>query len=194
MKTNKLLHFAGIAFACMVLFACNSSYTPKPRGFQRIDLPQHVYANATVEACHYSFDLPNYAILHHDPYPGGDQCWYNVIFPTFNATLHLSYIDVTNRNQLFKLIDDSRELVFKHVNKADEIIENYVNAPAGKGIFYELEGNTATNAQFYITDSSSHFLRGSLYFNVRTNLDSIQPSLAFLKKDMLHLLESLQWQ
>jgi gliding motility-associated lipoprotein GldD len=78
--------------------------------------------------------------------------------------------------------------------KADEIFENYISRPGKYGIFYELDGNTATNAQFYITDSTKHFLRGSLYFNAATNQDSIAPVLAYLKKDMLRLIETLEWK
>lgn len=178
----------------ITLSACNDAYTPKPRGYQRIDFPAKNYHKQLVEGCHYELEIPEYAYLHRDPYPTAEECWYNIIFPTFNATLHLSYLDIKDRKQLFKLIGDSRELVFKHVIKADEIIENYISTPAGKGIFYELEGNTATNAQFYITDSTSHFLRGSLYFNVRTNLDSITPSLNYLKKDMLNMVQTLRWK
>jgi gliding motility-associated lipoprotein GldD len=85
-------------------------------------------------------------------------------------------------------------MVFKHVMRADQIIENYINTPQFHGIFYELDGSTATNAQFYVTDSTHHFLRGSLYFNSRTNQDSIAPVLAHLKKDVIHLINTLEWK
>jgi gliding motility-associated lipoprotein GldD len=78
--------------------------------------------------------------------------------------------------------------------RADQIIENYINTPNFHGIYYELEGSTATNVQFYITDSTSHFLRGSLYFNSKTNQDSIAPVLKFLKADILHLIETVEWK
>jgi gliding motility-associated lipoprotein GldD len=78
--------------------------------------------------------------------------------------------------------------------KADEIFENYISKPGKSGIFYELDGSTATNAQFFITDSTHHFLRGSLYSNAATDQDSIAPVLAFLKKDMLRLIETLEWK
>ena len=85
-------------------------------------------------------------------------------------------------------------MVFKHVIRADQIVENYIQKPKCQGIYYELDGSTATNAQFYVTDSTQHFLRGSLYFNVKTNQDSIAPVLKFLKEDMIRLIETIHWE
>ena len=62
------------------------------------------------------------------------------------------------------------------------------------GIFYELGGNTATALQFYVTDSNRHFMRGSLYFNTKPNRDSLRPAIQFLKKDMLKMIRTLEWQ
>lgn len=167
---------------------------PHPRGYQRIDFPEKAYHRYALSQCDYSFELPEYAEVRPDPYPAAEECWYNVNYKPFGATLHLSYRKVKNRNDLFKLINDSREMVFKHISRADQIIENYIDNKNFRGIYYELDGSTATNAQFYVTDSTEHFLRGSLYFNSRTNADSVAPVLKFLKADMLHLIGSLEWE
>jgi gliding motility-associated lipoprotein GldD len=129
-----------------------------------------------------------------DTFPNAEPCWYNINYKPFNATLHLSYKPVICRDTLFKLLNDSRTMVYKHTMKADEIIENYISKPTKYGIFYELNGNTATNAQFFVTDSTKHFLRGSLYFNTATNQDSIEPVLKFLKADVLKMIQSLEWK
>lgn len=185
---------------CMVLFAMLSacsdktSYTPKPRGFQRMDFPTKAYQRYWLKNCHYEFDLPVYAKVEQDPNFASKDCWYNVQFPQFNATLHLSYLPISTRESLFKMINDSREMVFKHVVKADEIIENYISSTDKHGIFYNLQGNTATNTQFFITDSTHHFLRGSLYFNAHTNSDSLAPALAFVDADVQRLINSLVWK
>jgi len=185
-----------LLFLLSLIFACSDDQqtTPRARGFQRIDLPQKSYTRFTLENCNYSFELPAYAEVKPDPYPSAEECWYNVYYKPFGATLHLSYRKVKDRKDLFKLLNDSREMVFKHVMKADQIVENYINTNQVQGIFYELDGSTATNAQFYVTDSTSHFLRGSLYFNGKTNQDSIAPVLKFIKTDMLKLIETLQWE
>jgi gliding motility-associated lipoprotein GldD len=176
------------------LFACGGEdFTPKPNAYSRIQFPETNYTRYDLKDCNYSFDLADYAIVRNDPYPAADECWYNVHYPQFQATLHLSYRKVKNRDDLFKVINDSREMVYKHVMKADEIVENYISKEKLSGVFYELNGGTATNAQFFVTDSTNNFLRGSLYFNVKTNQDSIAPVLDFLKQDMLHLINSLKW-
>ncbi|MCE2740936.1 MAG: gliding motility lipoprotein GldD [Sphingobacteriales bacterium] len=185
-----------ILISFIVLVSCSSENqtTPRPRGFQRIDYPNKEYDRFYLDACHYSFELPKYGMVKADPYPAAEECWYNIYYKPFGATLHLSYRTIKNRADLFKLLNDSREMVFKHVMRADQIIENYINKPNYHGIYYELDGSTATNAQFYVTDSTQHFLRGSLYFNTRTNQDSIAPVLKFLKADMLRLIETLNWE
>lgn len=183
-----------IIISILVLAACSEDVTvPKPRGFQRIDFPVKKYYRSQ-NPCNYSMDVPEYATVELDKYPNAEPCWYNVQYKPFNATLHLSYKPIANRDTLFKLLNDSRTMVYKHTMKADEIFENYISKSGKSGIFYELDGSTATNAQFFITDSTHHFLRGSLYFNVATNQDSIAPILAFLKKDMLRLIETLEWK
>ncbi|MBP7511245.1 MAG: gliding motility lipoprotein GldD [Bacteroidia bacterium] len=180
----------------LFILGCGDSNqtTPRQRGFQRIEFPEKSYSRLKLENCNYSFELPSYAEVKLDPYPNAEECWYNVYYKPFGATLHLSYRHIKDRKDLFKLLNDSREMVFKHVMKADQIVENYINSNNVQGIFYELDGSTATNAQFYVTDSTNHFLRGSLYFNGKTNQDSIAPVLKFIKKDMLKLIETLNWE
>lgn len=184
---------AFLVLALFGLLSCNEKPIPKPKAYPRIDLPKPSYQRTELPECNYSFDLADFAILRPDPYPTAEECWYNVHYPKFKATLHLSYRPIKNRDDLFKVINDSREMVYKHVMRADEIIENYINANELHGIYYELGGSTATNAQFFVTDSTHHFLRGSLYFNERTEADSVEPVLNFLKKDMLHIIETVKW-
>jgi gliding motility-associated lipoprotein GldD len=184
-----------IAFLFLI-FSCSGdeNSTPRPKGYSRLDFPKRVNQKYELDKCNYSFEQPNYVAVQLDPYPNAEECWYNVQYLPFGATLHLSYKHIKNRDELFLLLNDSREMVFKHVMRADQIIENYINTPQFHGIFYELDGSTATNAQFYVTDSTHHFLRGSLYFNSRTNQDSIAPVLAHLKKDVIHLINTLEWK
>ncbi len=168
--------------------------TPRQRGFQRINFPERVQQKYVLTQCNYSFEQPNYVVVELNSYPNAEECWYNIEYKPFGATLHLSYKSVENREELFKLLNDSRQMVFKHVMRADQIIENYINTNQFHGIFYELDGSTATNAQFYVTDSTHHFLRGSLYFNSKTNQDSIAPVLKHLKEDMIQLINTLNWK
>ena len=60
-------------------------------------------------------------------------------------------------------------------------------------MFYDYAGVTATASQFYLTDSSSHFFRGALYFNTQVS-DSLLPVNNFLKEDIINLIESFRWK
>jgi gliding motility-associated lipoprotein GldD len=190
---NKLIVFLLIITGAFTLSSCQDDFSPKPRGYNRIELLPKGY-HTFDSTCNFAFEIPQYAAIL--PYDGPDArpCWLNIHFPYYNATLHLSYSPVQSENGLFKLIEDSRRLVYKHTIKADEIIENYIERPGKSGIVYELTGNTATALQFYMTDSTQHFLRGSLYFNIRTNPDSVAPVLQYLTNDVEHLISSLHWK
>ena len=61
-------------------------------------------------------------------------------------------------------------------------------------MFYEVVGNAASQAQFYVTDSTQHFLSGSLYFYVKPNYDSILPATEYVKNDIRKIMETLQWK
>jgi gliding motility-associated lipoprotein GldD len=45
-------------------------------------------------------------------------------------------------------------------------------------MFYQVDGNAATNSQFYATDSTKHFLT-AVYFYAKPNFDSIMPAASY---------------
>lgn len=178
----------------IIISSCNNkkSYTPKPRGYFRIEFPQKgymVYDNNQ----HFKFEYPKYSeikILINE----NDSSWININYPEFNGTIHLSYFAV--KDNLPLMLEDSRKLAYKHTIKADAIseqrFENYEDHVYG--ILYDIEGNAASAVQFFLTDSSSHFLRGALYFNVEPNKDSLAPVLNFVRKDIINLIETFEWK
>ena len=186
---KNFLWAAGLLF----LSACGNHYAPKPRGYFRITLPQKEYTRLD-STLPYSFEFPVYAKIVHAEAPDKEPYWVNVAFPRFNAKVHLSY--KTIHNNLYQILEDNRELAFKHTVKADAIQEKMFEAPEKEvyGILYEIKGNTASQVQFFVTDSVKHFLRGSLYFHSVPNKDSIAPVLDFVEKDIVHLIETLKWK
>jgi len=62
------------------------------------------------------------------------------------------------------------------------------------GMFSEVGGNAATNSQFYLTDSTKHFLTGSMYFYAKPNFDSILPAASYIKEDIRRIMESFEWK
>jgi gliding motility-associated lipoprotein GldD len=123
-----------------------------------------------------------------------EPCWINIEFPQFDGKVHISYKVVDNN--LYEYIEDSRNLTYKHTIKADAIRETvYSNELLNvHGILYDIKGNAASSLQFYLTDSLNHFLRGSLYFNVEPDKDSLAPVIAYFKEDIVHLFESFEWK
>jgi gliding motility-associated lipoprotein GldD len=185
--------FPIVLFVAILCVGCGENYVPKPRGFQRIEMPEKEYVSYTSD-CGFSMEIPKYASIDIDRHPDAEKCWYNLSYLPFDATLHLSYKQYHNPKELLKLTEDARTLVYKHTIKADEIYETQINNAYLSGMLYELSGSTATNFQFYVMDSTGNFMRGALYFNSKTDIDSIAPSLSFLKEEVLHSLESLRWK
>lgn len=181
------------------IVSCEEVYLPKPKAYQRIDLPSKIYNKFVSEYCPMIIEYPSYAKVERDTtfFDGKPEhpCWLNVNLPDFNSTLHLSYRDVgLNKSNLDKLVADAYNIAFKHTVKADYIDENIVENGKNYGILYDIGGNTASSVQFFVTDSSQHFLRGSLYFKNEPNIDSLLPVISFLREDILHLMQSIEWK
>lgn len=183
-----------------VLQGCEEPvYTPKPKGYFRIELPEKAYQRFADSKCPYSFEFPVYSkVERHNTFFGediSDSCWLDIVIPELTGEIHLSYKDISKDNTLEKLIEDAHKMAYKHTVRADYIDESVINTPNGLGgMLYELGGNAASNIQFYVTDSTSHFLRGSLYFGASPNQDSLAPVIKFVRADMVHLIETLRWQ
>ncbi|MBD3636091.1 MAG: gliding motility lipoprotein GldD [Crocinitomicaceae bacterium] len=182
--------FIGIVFAA-VLVACGSDepeFYPKPRGYMRLDFPDREYSRYQSD-CDFSFEIPDYfEVVNKD-----DKCNKDIHISRFNASLFLTYIPVdTNLNMN---IEYSRKLVYDHSIKADEIQEALIQNPQNRayGMKYNIVGNAASPYQFYVTDSTEHFIRGALYFNVTPNYDSLKPSLDYIVEDIDHLIETVAW-
>ncbi|EDM34125.1 possible gliding motility-related protein [Pedobacter sp. BAL39] len=176
--------------------ACGGGdYSPKPRGYFHIELPKKAYQHFE-QGCAYSFDYPVYGQMLPDDSRDTRPCWYNLSFPQFNGRLHLTYYDVSSKQAYAALVEDARTFAFKHTVKANAIDQKLINYPDRKvyGIYYAIEGNTASSVQFFLTDSVKHYFRGALYFNERPQYDSIQPVVGFIKKDIDRLISTFKWK
>jgi gliding motility-associated lipoprotein GldD len=177
------------------MLGCKQNYTPKPRGYHRLDLPQKEYA-VYDSACPFVFEYPIYGQLKEsDPYKGR-YCWFNLSFPKQNAKIHLTYKEIQTHDDLIRYTEDVRKIAYKHTIKANAIEENiYQDTTTQKfGIIYDIKGNAASHVNFFVTDSIAHFLSGSLYFGTTPNYDSLAPAIGFFRKDIVHLIESLHWK
>lgn len=182
-------------FICFASACNNESYVPKPRGYFNIKFPRKEYLNYN-EGCPFSFEYPRYATMEADKERGAGNCWNNLSFPQFNARLHLTYYDISSAKEYYGLVEDARTLAFKHTVKANAIDQKLINFPERKvyGIYYAIEGNTASSVQFFLTDSAKHYFRGALYFNERPQYDSIAPVVSFIKKDIERMIDTFEWK
>lgn len=172
--------------------------TPKPRGYFRVDFPEKAYQKFDSDSFPFSFDYPTYAVITKDsnlvkndetPY------WLNVYVPSLDATIYLSYKQITSDQSLDKLVDESFFLSGKHDVKADYIkTPTIITSKGNKGFLYIIGGNAASAYQFFITNEKTSAMRGSLYFNVAPNADSLAPMYDFLKEDLDVLIESFEFK
>ncbi len=206
-----------LALSLFCLVACNSPYTPKPRGYFRINLPGHQYRTFDSAGFPFSFEYPVYATITRDSTYFEEQpenpYWINLDIPSLGGRIYLSYneiggkarykvrnaagqyVDSIGINRFDKLLNGSYTLSFKHSYKASAIEDSVFETPNGlHGVFFRIGGNTATANQFLLSDTVKHFLRGALYFDAAPNEDSLRPVNNFLKEDMQHLINTLRWR
>ncbi len=184
-------------YILLFLFSCNSVYSPKPRGYFRIDFPDHAYQLFNGTNYPYSFEYPTYANIIRDTSFFGDKpenpYWINIDFPRFHARIYVSYKEVNGNYD--KLREDAYKMTYKHTYKASSIEDSLISTPLGvHGIFFNVGGDAATAKQFFVSDSIKHFLRGALYFDTTPNADSLGIVNSFLQTDMFHLINTLRWK
>ncbi|WP_163398005.1 gliding motility lipoprotein GldD [Flavobacterium fluviatile] len=172
----------------LTVISCKDDVLPKPAAFLRLDYPMAKYVNFE-NTCPFSFQMNEDAVI-----KGEKECGFAITYPKMKATIYLTYKPVNNN--IDKLLRDAQKLTYEHVIKADDILEQPYLNPEKKvyGMFYQVNGNAATNSQFYVTDSTKHFITGSVYFYSKPNFDSVMPAASYIKNDMQRLMETLKWQ
>lgn len=201
----------------ILIISCNSVYTSKKRGYYHIDLPEHKYQPFERDGFPYAFEYPVYAEIvqdttYFDTTPENDY-WVNVDFPQYGARIFLSYKIVGGKapykvkgsdgqykdslgiNEFDRMVNDAFNLTNKNEVVATSIRDSLFTTPTGvSGVLFRVGGNAATSRQFFISDTTKHFLRGALYFASTPNADSIKPVQDFLQKDIEHLINTFRWK
>ncbi|TRW26622.1 gliding motility lipoprotein GldD [Flavobacterium zepuense] len=172
-----------------LLTSCKEDTLPKPQAYLRLEYPMGTYKPFEAN-CPYTFGYNSLAIV-----KDKGNCNFTIEYPKMKATIYLTYKPVTNNN-LDSLLRDAEELTYKHVIKAESIDAQPYRNPGKKvyGMFSQVGGNAATNAQFFVTDSTRHFLTASMYFYAKPNFDSVMPAAAYIKEDMQNIMETLKWK
>ncbi len=185
---------------CFFHIACNSDYSSgKKKGYFHIEFPEKKYQVFDQPGYPYTFEYPVYAKVLKDSSffeeKAGDW-WLNIDLPQFAGRIYISYKTIGGRNKFDSLIRDGFKMAYKqHVDISTGIEERRILTPNKiEGMYFNLGGNTATANQFFLTDSTKHFLRGALYFDATPNADSLGIVNDFLKKDVEHLINTLRWK
>ena len=183
-----------IITAATGLAGCQSDYVPKEKGYNRIDLPPPAYRPLTLNRP-YHFEYSKYAIALPDTTGQSDSTWLNVDYPQYGARLSLTYKSLRDQPRLLtSLTEEARRLTSKHQVRAYAIEEMVLQAKTQDPVYaFELQGEVPSQFQFYTTDSTRHFLRGALYFNTASANDSLAPVIEYIKTDIIHLFNTLEW-
>ncbi len=194
------MHFTKVVlsllFVLPLLSACGSKdYVPKPKGFNRIDLPPHRYL-ALQGDYPYHFEHSAHAVIKKDTFARAEPYWIYVQYPDLRASVQLTYKTVNQDPKRFQeLVNDAYKLASKHQIKAEAIEEMTLKTSNGKlAHLFQLEGEVPSQFQFYVTDTTTHFFRGALYFPTATKNDSLAPVIEYVKEDIVHLLNTLKWE
>ncbi|MBT8319790.1 MAG: gliding motility lipoprotein GldD [Gramella sp.] len=180
----------GILMVGVLCISCKDDARPKPKGLLALEYPEANYSRMDI-GCPYTFEMNRLAKV--SPSRNRIPCWVQLDYEEMKGSIFITYQPV--KNNLDSLLSDAQKLPLQHTIKADVIEGDVYTNDFNKtyGMFYQVDGDAASQAQFYLTDSTDHFLTGSVYFKSLPNFDSIVPAAAYLKNDIRHLMETLKW-
>jgi gliding motility-associated lipoprotein GldD len=185
--------FFPLAFLVLLCLACESNWLPKPPGYNRIELPRHEYQRLE-QGYPYQLDFSTHSRVEADSFNLGEKEWINLNYKEFGAKVHLTYKKIDQSTDFKTLSNDAFNLTAKHQIKAYGIEEAILLTPNGYvAVVAELSGEVPTQFQFFVTDSTSNFLRGAVYFNSALKNDSLAPIIEYIKLDMAHLINSVNF-
>ncbi|HEV8512888.1 MAG TPA: gliding motility lipoprotein GldD [Cyclobacteriaceae bacterium] len=191
---NRFFYCLSIVYS-LLLSSCTTDYQPKPKGYNRLVLPKAEYQSLP-DTLPYQFEYSKHARLLKDTSWISERHWVEIYYPELKANIHITYKQVRGKEAVLKeLLNDAYNLTSKQQIKANAIDELITKTPSGKtAVIAEIAGEVPSQFQFTMTDSTKNFLRGALYFNTRVQNDSLAPAIDFMKKETLHLINTLQWK
>lgn len=183
-----------LGYGLHYIYKINYRYMPKPTGYHRIELPEPRY-QLLEGVLPYRFTYSTHAKIVSSQSRFKNNYWLNIYYPMFDATIYISYKNFSNDTTLLKkLCKEASKLAFEHRSKASLIEEHLIQTPKGyQATVIELWGQVPTTFQFYTTDGKQHFLRGALYLNTASQNDFYEPIIEYIKKDIIHMLNTLEW-
>lgn len=178
----------------IVLTSCSENKTvPKPSTYLRLDV-EHIGYEKYTSDCGYQFEVNKlFKVKKVVDEQGAVLCHRDIDLGPLNGMLHFSYIPMEQPLKMY--VDYALNKVDEHKVKASAIDDTTFLFPEKRvfGTLFELKGDVASPFQFYLTDSTSKFASGVVYFNVIPNYDSLRPTLDYLKKDLVQMIQTFEW-
>lgn len=180
---------------CLLLscVAC-TDYSPRPRGYFRIEPDTAHYRALPLADLPYSFSISQLVTVELPPV-GSPDGWINLVYPSLGAKLYCSYLPITPAT--FAVAEaESRALVSRQTKNARAVTETAYSNPDEQvyGSLFMLDSESASPVQFLLTDSLSRFFRGALYYDCVPNADSLAPVTHYLRDDVIELIQSFTWK
>ena len=158
-------------FVFLFLFSCGQNYQPKPKGFQRYNLPTPQHETINVSNF-YLFEKNKLAKTELNK----ELNWLNLSYKKQGAEILITFKQINTPNDLLLYINESYKLINKHKVRASSILETNIKTVNGKhAVLIDIKGEVPSPFQFITTDSSKNFLRAALYFERPIKGDSISP-------------------
>lgn len=186
----------------LVMGSCaeENVYLPKPRAYPKVEFPVTKEVRMLEsEECPFELFYPDFFEYRKTQQFFGESvenlCWFNLHYAPWKVDIHFTYHRIQEENSFQKLVNDAFEMANKHTTKAEFISEKPIKTEKGNGgIYFELEGPSASAVQFFLTDSSQHFIRGALYFESKSVPDSLDPMVNFMKGEMVEIINGIDWR
>lgn len=203
-RTKRNIGYFAALFFCgallMTTLGCGEEGQPKPHAYPKVVYPERHFKPFDTTFCQFTFEQPTYMQVQQDSMyfsqKAPNPCWFNLEIPAFNGTIHFTYRPVNSPEDVFKVFDEAYRMAAEHNRKADANLDYVFSNPESRvyGRLYEIEGYVASPFQFAVTDSVRHALRGALYFNTRPEPDSLKPMIDFVRRDILHIMNTIRWK
>ena len=178
--------------------SCSTDFKPKPKGFNHIDLPDHKYQLFREDSKPYSFEMNVNAFADNDTahYKEQKRLYKIIKYPDLGSNIHVTYKSIYgSMDSLDSYINEAYRLAYGHDVMAYGITPEIVVLPGEMtATLISLEGDVPSQYQFFVHDSTNHFLRGAVYFPVANKNDSLAPVIDYVKEDIHHLLATLSWK
>lgn len=188
MNKSILNYILPIILISLSFYSCDDAF-PREKGYVRISIPISEFKN--FDQCSFSSKISSNAELTQIP---NKDCWFKISYPKLKADLHFSYVEIDNN--FADLVNSVHEIKDRHNQVATYIPEEAIfnKDTTAIGISFKIQGKKAASPlNFYLTDSTKHFVTASLYFNHSPNNDSIQPIIQHIYNDVDSMIYNWKW-